>query len=467
MNRNLVKGLVCIAIPVAVLLTPVPPGLTLLAWQLLAVYLGAVLGLMLKPVPEPVVLLTALAVTALCFKQIATALSGFAETVPWLVFAAFIIGQCFVETGLGSRISYLLIGKLGRTSLGLGYVAAISDLVLAPATPSNTARTGGLIFPIFQSLAVTLDSTPGPTARRIGSYFMVLLYQISLVTATMFITAGAIHPMNLAFAKNIMNADVSWMQWAVAMFIPGILTLMIIPYLVYKIYPPEIKVVDNKAIAAKGFEKLGLMTANEKKLAFLFLLAIIGWATGTITKLDPSGIAIGFVAVSLLIGVITWHKVLECKSAWSTFIWYAGIISLANGLNKAGFFVWLGKVLAQNVNFVGMNKIGVMIGLVLMGVVVRYLFASTAAFVATFVPVLYTLGMVAELPVIPLVLLVGASSQIASLMTHYGNAVGPILFGPGYVDQATWWKIGHIVTVVALTIYVGVGLSWWKVMGLW
>jgi len=467
MSGKAIKGAICIAVPILVLLMPVPKGLALLAWQLLAVYIGAVLGIVLKPVSEPVVLLTAMAAAAVFFKQIHAALGAFGETTPWLVFTAFIIGQCFVETGLGNRIAYFLIDKFGKSSLRLGYISTLTDLILSPAIPSNTARTGGLVYPIFQSLAVTLDSRPDSNPRRIGSFLMVLMYQNSLITGTMFITAGAIMPMMIKLTNNIMHADISWMQWAIAMSIPGSLCLLVIPYLVYRIYPPEIKEVDNKAIAREGYEKIGPMSKREKILGVLFILAIIGWATGTVTQIDSTSIALAFLSLCMLTGVITWEKVLQCKSAWSTFIWYAGIISLANGLNNAKFFVWLGKVFEQNLNLEGLNALVVMAGLIFITVIVRYFFASTIAFVVTFIPVIFTMGAAAKLPAIPLLLMCAASAQIASLMTHYGNAVGTVLFGAGYVDQGTWWKIGHIVTVIGLTIYFVVGLSWWKVIGLW
>lgn len=467
MKGTMIKGLICFLVPILMLLAPVPQGLTPLAWQLLAVYSGAVFGIVLKPVPEPVVLLTAMAAAALFFNQLHAALGAFGETTPWLVFIAFIIGQCFVETGLGSRIAYFLIDKFGKSSLRLGYISTITDLILSPAIPSNTARTGGLVYPIFQSLAVTLDSRPDANARRIGSFLMVLMYQNSLITGTMFVTAGAIMPMMIKLTNNIMHADISWIQWAVAMSVPGGLCLLLIPYLVYKIYPPEIQAVDNRAIVEEGYKKLGPMSSREKILLALFVLAIAGWATGTITKIDSTAVALSLLAVSMLTKVITWEKILQCKSAWSTFIWYAGIISLANGLNNAKFFVWLGKVFAQNFNFVGVNSLAVLAGLIFISVIVRYFFASTIAFVVTFIPVLFTLGTAAQLPPLPLLLMCAASAQIASLMTHYGNAVGTVLYGAGYVGQGTWWKIGHIVTVVSLVIYFVVGSLWWKMLGLW
>ncbi|MGA2990198.1 MAG: DASS family sodium-coupled anion symporter [Candidatus Korobacteraceae bacterium] len=466
-KKNAIRGIICVLIAAVVWMCPVPQGLTPLTWHLLAIYLGAVFGVCLRPAPEPVVLLAALSVVAVCLKQLGIALSAFAESTPWLMWTAFLIGYFFNETGLGSRISYALIGKLGRSSLRLGYVAAIADVIIAPATPSNTARTGGLLFPIFQSVAFTLDSRPGSGARRIGSYLMVLMYQISLCTAAMFITAGAINALNLSFAKNILHTEVSWPLWALAMSVPGVICLALLPYLVYKLYPPEIKEVDNKKIAAEGYKRLGPMSGNEKKLVVLFVLALIGWSTSTITKLDPSAVAIAFVALAILTGIVTWDKVLACKNAWSILIWYAGIVSLANGLSKLGFFAWLGKLLGQHMQFAMGNKMIFLVAVILLGIVVRYLFASTIAFIATMVPLLYTLGAAAQLPPIPLILLVAASSQLASAQTHYSNACGPILFGAGYVPQSTWWKIGHITTYLGMTIYFIVGLAWWRLLGLW
>ncbi len=466
-KQNVIKGLICVAITLVILLIPVPAGLTPLAWKLLAIYLGAVFGICLRPAPEPVILLIALSVVAVWLKEFKIAMSAFNESTPWLMWTAFLIGYFFNETGLGSRISYYLIGKLGKSSLRLGYVAAIADLIIAPATPSNTARTGGLLFPIFQSLAVTLDSRPGPTARRLGAFLMVLMYQISLCTAAMFITAGAINALNLTFAKSILHTEVSWPLWAAAMSIPGLICLTILPYLVYKIYPPEIKEVDNKRIAAEGYKKLGPMSGKEKRLVILFVLALVGWATSTITKLDPAAVALAFVAAAILTGIVSWDKVLACKNAWSILIWYAGIVSLANGLSKLGFFTWLGKLLGQKMQFATGNKMIFLVAVVLLGIVVRYLFASTIAFIATMVPLLYTLGAAAQLPPLPLILLVAASSQLASAQTHYSNACGPILFGAGYVPQSTWWKIGHITTYLGMLIYFVVGLTWWRALGLW
>jgi DASS family divalent anion:Na+ symporter len=468
MKGKLIRAAITILVPVVIFLAPVPADLPVAAWRLFAIYIGAILGMMLRPVPEAVVLLVAIAISGIFLKNTTVVLAGFASPTAWLVFSAFMLGQAFIETGLGKRIAFLLIGtRLGRTTLGLGYVAAFTDLIISPATPSNTARTGGLVYPIFRSLAVTLGSEPGPTSRRIGGYLSLLLYQISITTAHVFLTASATNLIVTTFAKSILKVDVSWMQWSQALTPPALFILMLLPWIVYKLYPPEIKQIDNSTISERGLTEMGPATRREKTLACLFVLAIIGWATGNLTKVDATAVAIGFVAACLVTGVVSWNSLASAKGAWSILMWYGGIISLADGLAKAGFFIWLAKIISRNFSFAGYSTFTMLLILLLLSCGVRYFFASLAPFCTTFIPVLFTIGLVANVPKWPLIFLMGAASEFGCLLTHYSNAVAPVLFSPGYVGQATWWKVGHIIAFICGVIYMTLGLGYWKLLGLW
>lgn len=167
-KKSLWKLILILAIPCIIGFMPAPAGLSELAWVLFGIYLAAIVGLVIKPFPEPVVLLIAVAASMVVvgnlsggeFKTTAV-LSGYSSGTTWLVFSAFTLSAAFVTTGLGKRIAYLLIGKIGSTTLGLGYVTVFLDLVLAPATPSNTARAGGIVLPIINSVAVALRTRTG------------------------------------------------------------------------------------------------------------------------------------------------------------------------------------------------------------------------------------------------------------------------------------------------------------------
>lgn len=467
MWSKLWKLAICFAVPIVILLFPAPAGLTVAGWRLFAVYFAAIVGLILRPYNEAVVLLAAIGISGLALGNIGALLSGYANSVTWLVFSAFMISAAFISTGLGRRIAYILVSRFGRTTLGLGYVAVLTDLIISPATPSNTARTGGMVYPIFQSAAVALDSRPGPTSRRIGAYLTLVLYYTSFTTGYTFLTAMAPNALILSFAQNIFKIKVDWLLWAKAAIVPGLLTLLAIPWFVYKVFPPEIKQIDNKGLAAKGLAELGPMSVREKILALLFVLAVAGWGLGSFFKIDATAVAVAFVAGCLLTGVVSWESILSSKGAWSTLIWYGGIIGLAEALAKAKFFEWLAKLIANHANFTSLNSLVVIAILVFLSVVVRYVFASMAAYVATMVPVVFTIALVAHVPVMPLFFLVAFAAGYGGMLTHYGGALSPVLFGTGYVDQKTWWKIGAEMAVVSFLINFAVGLPYWKLIGIW
>lgn len=467
MNSRWVKIGLTLSVGAIVLCIPAPQGLTVDAWRFLALYMATIAGIMLKPFSEPVVLLFAISISSLVMKNINTVLSGYANTTTWLVFSAFMLSQAFIATGLGRRIAYILLRHFGRTTLGVGYVAAITDLVLSPATPSITARTGGLVYPIFRSLAVTLDSEPGPTARKIGAYLTLLLYFVSSITAVLFITSLATNPLVVNFARDILKLEISWFQWAKAAFLPGVIILFALPYLVYKLYPPEIKEIDNIRLADSGLAELGPMKKKEKILAVLFVLALVGWATGSITKIDATTIAIAFITSCIVTGVVGWESIAGDKSAWSTYIWYGGIIGLASGLGQYKIFAWLSKMIAANISFEGYSMLVVLSVLLFISIILRYIFVALGSFVPSIIPVLFTIGLLAKVPPMLLVMMLGASCGFGSMITHYSAASGPVLFGVGYVDQAAWWRIGTILCLFSIVVYFVIGLPYWKFLGLW
>ena len=456
-----------------------PDGLSVNAWRMFLIYAAAILGLVLKPFPEPVILLGAVAATALIFNDPKGALAGYASTTTWLVFAAFTLSAAFVNTGLGKRIAYLLIGKLGHTTLGLGYVTAFLDLAVAPATPSNTARAGGIVFPIMNSVAVALGSQPGDTAKKVGSYLMVNTYMVTKVTSFMFVTAMAPNALAGDYMKKIMDVSLDWMFWAKALVVPGFLLLLIIPLIVYLMDPPELKKVDNKKIAEDGLRELGPMSTKEKFLVALFILALLGWMMPSVLKeffgitkfmgvkiaMNATSVAVGIMALTFITGVMSWDELLKNKSGWSTLIWFGGIVGLSDVLTKMKFFSWLAVVMKSYMNF-GDNATLALWVIVFASVAVRYLFASGTAYVAAMLPVFLTVGMAAGANPMALALALAASNSYGGALTHYGGAAAPIIFVAGYNTTKSWWTIGGVVAIISVVFMMTIDVGWWELLGL-
>ncbi len=167
------RGLIVVIVGLVIWFSPVPAGVKPEAWHLLAIFVATIVGLILTPLPMGAIVILGVMMTALTgVLKIGAVLSGFANNTVWLIVAAFLIARGFIITGLGRRIAFNFIKAFGRKTLGLAYAIEASDLVIAPATPSNTARAGGILYPIVRSLCSTFDSEPGDSARKIGSYLM-------------------------------------------------------------------------------------------------------------------------------------------------------------------------------------------------------------------------------------------------------------------------------------------------------
>jgi divalent anion:Na+ symporter, DASS family len=461
-----VKMLIVIAVGICLYNVPVPQGLSPDTWHLFAIYIAAMVSLILRPFPEAIVFLSTIALCSILFKHSALFLEGYTEGVPWLIFSAFMIGAAFIKTGLGMRIGYVLIRYLGRTSLGLGYVVAFTDLLLAFVTPSNTARTGGIVFPIIRSVAKTLDSEPGPTARRIGAYLTLLAYQVSLTTGYIVITGVAPNLLVAKFANDILHVQLYWGNWFAAAVFPGMIMLLLLPYLVYKLYPPEIKVIDNKKLSADGLRELGPMSGKEKVLIGLFILAVLGWTTGNVTKIETQAVALGVMSLIMLTGILNWEDMMQQHAAWHTLIWFGGILGIMAGLVKGKFFVWAAALLKANLNVGGLDPILTLAIITIISLGIRYFFASGAAYVASMIPVFFTVGLATGVPPMPLALVLAFSHAYGCLLTHYGSGAGIVLYGSGFVPQWTFWKVGTVVVVLS-TILTFAFIPYWKWIGLW
>ena len=442
-----------------------PEGLKPQVWQLFGIYLATIVGLVLKPFPVPITVLLGVATSSILLSNTKDVLAGYSNTALWLIFAAFALSVAFGKTGLGHRIAYHLVRLFGSTTLRLGYVTAFLDLILSPATPSNTARAAGIVYPINLSIAEAVGSYPGETAKKAGAYLLQNGYFATKVTSFLFATAMAPNYLALDFITKLTGVSLNWAQWAAAMFVPGFIMLMLIPLIGYMYERPSVKDIDNKKIAADGLAELGPMKASEKGLIVIALLAITGWILPTFDiKIDATAVAIVAMIATFVCGIISWDDLLKTKAAWNTLIWFGGILGLSSALTKGKFFEWLAKYLEAHMNF-GLDPFMMLILISIISVVVRYFFASGTAYISAMLPVFLIVGINAGIdPTLLAFIMIGTNAYGGSV-THYGAAPGPIIFSAGYNNGKDWWTVGLISAVVCLVLNYVIGIPWWKITG--
>ena len=321
--KKYLSWLIPIVVGLIIWFSPTPEGLKPQAWHLFAIFAGTILGFILQPLPIGALSIISIVVASMTSTlKIEEGLSGFANSAIWLIVAAFLFSRGFIKTGLGKRIAYTLISAVGSSSLKLSYALVISDLVLSPATPSNTARAGGVIFPITRSLAAAFGSEPGSTARKIGAYLIQVIYQGNTITSAMFMTSMAGNTLVASLVAASFGLQISWGLWAIAGIVPGVVALIVMPLVLYKLYPPEMK--DTREIQQmikKELHDLGPMSMGEKVMLGVFILSLILWATGQFTHLDATTVALLGVSILMVTRVLEWKDVTEEKGGWDTLIW--------------------------------------------------------------------------------------------------------------------------------------------------
>ena len=466
MNK-LTRGACVAAIGAVLWFFPVPAGLTPQAWHLFAIFVATIAGFIIQPLPIGAI--ACMSITFAMMTQVlkpAEALSGFSNSTIWLIVSAFLFATGFIKTGLGRRIAYILIQRFGNSTLKLGYVFAVCELIFGPATPSNTARAGGIIYPIVASLSNAYNSAPGSSARRIGSYLFLTEYQMNCISSAMFMTAMTGNPLIADMASKVLNVHISWGLWAIAASVPGILSMIIIPYFLYKVYPPEIKhTPEAKELAAGELQKMGPLSKAEMMLSGIFIVALTLWATTTYTKLDATTIALFAVSLMLAVNIVAWNDVIENKGAWDTLFWMGTLIGLANFLVKFGFIAWFSK--SVSAGLVGIPTFQAFMLIIVIYMYSHYGFASMVAHIVAMYSALATLAITAGVPPYVAALSLAYISSLCGSLTHYAAGPAPIYFGAGYVDQKTWWTLGFYISIINMIIWIGIGSCWWKILGLW
>jgi L-tartrate/succinate antiporter len=473
------KALAPVVVAIVVALIPAPAGLPQHAWYYFAIFVGVIVGLMFEPLPGGAIGLIGVAFVTVFSEYVffspdqlakagfnapraalSWALSGFANTTVWLIFGAFMFALGYEKTGLGRRIALLLVRAMGRKTLTLGYAVTIADLALAPFTPSNTARSGGTIYPVIRNLPALYDSKPNdPSARRMGSYLMWVAITATCVTSSMFLTALAPNLLAAELVKKIVNIEFAWLDWFIYFAPAGILLLVLVPLLVYWIYPPEVKQgAEVPAWAAKELTKMGPLTRREIVLGVLVVIALLLWIFGG-DIMEATTAAIAVIALMLVLKVVTWDDITANKAAWNTLAWFATLVALADGLTRVGFVKWFAETVAGQLS--GVAPWMAVAALLFINFFGHYLFASVTAHVTAMIPVL--LAVASTIPGVNMhTLALGLCLQlgIMGIITPYATGPSPVYYGSGYVPAADYWRLGAIFGLIFFGAFLFIGVPW-------
>jgi DASS family divalent anion:Na+ symporter len=455
----LVKRAVPFVLAVGIWFSPVPAGLTAPAWHLFAVFVAAIVSVLLAAFP----LLTSsmLAVGAVVLTGTITpaqAYSGFANASVLLVVVAFIVAQAVVKSGLGRRISLFMVSHFGGSPLGLAFSIVLTDAAIAPAFPSNTAR-GGVIFPIVLSVAKGAGSNPeDPEGRRLGGYLMFCAMASLAVSSALWMTATSCNPIGAQIAQKA-GLEIGFGKWLLASSVPSLIAIAMLPLLVAKLFPPRVGATpDAPAAARKDLAGMGPMSRDEWITAVTFALMVAGWVFGSALNLNGTSVAFMGFGVLLVAGVLTLDDISKQGDTLATFLWLAVLFALSGQLNELGFMGYVGERLASRLG--GLSWPVLYVTLIALYVGIHYLFVSQTSQMLALFSVFLDVGMRGGVPVPLMAFGLLFASSYFSVITPQGGSQNIIFVTSGYLTQGELYKLGLFTTLAFLAVYLLIGSPW-------
>jgi DASS family divalent anion:Na+ symporter len=447
------------AIAIGIWFTPVPGGLTAPAWHLFAVFAAAIVSVLVGAFPLLTAAMIAVGTVVLTGTITpAQAFSGFANSSVLLVVIAFIVAQAVVKSGLGRRISLFMVSRFGGSSLGLAYSLVLTDAAIAPAFPSNTAR-GGVLFPIVLSVSRGAGSEPeDPEGRRLGGYLMFCAMASLAVSSALWMTATSANPVAVQIAQKF-GLEIGFGSWLLASCVPALIALGMIPLLVAKLFPPRVGATpEAPAAARKELAGMGAMSRDERITAVTFAVMVAGWVFADALKLHVTSIAFLGFGVLLVAGVLTLDDIAEQGETLATFLWLAVLFALSGQLNELGFMGYVGERLASRLG--GLSWPATYVTLVALYVGIHYLFVSQTSQVLALLGVFLDVGIRGGVPAPLMAFALLFASSYFSVITPQGGSQNVIFVGSGYLTQRELYRLGLLMTLFFLAVFLVVGTGW-------
>ena len=448
---------------------PTPEGLSLQAWHCLIIFITTIIGIIANPLPISVIaLIGSMCMVVTQTLTIADILSEFGSQIVCIVVFAFFIAKAFIKTGLGRRIAYIFISKIGHSVLGLSYGLLFTECLLAPLIPSIAARSGGIIYPIAESVIAEYAKNAKATDQELqstGAYLMNVCHHASTISSAMFLTAMAGNPLVLKLASTL-GISINWSNWALGALLPGVVCLLCLPLVLYFISKPGIRFSpDGPALACLELKKMGKMHSSECVMMLVFIALILSWMCEPLTGIDPTTTAILGILILIITGVLKWDDAISDKQAWDTMIWFSLLLALSSHLGHLGVMSWISNGIT---NLIEPSLTPYMIAAVLFIIYfyIHYFFASLTSHITVFYPIFLKLLLHYALPALPSALLLGYLSNLYGGLTHYGTSAAPIFFGAGYQTIQQWWRVGVIISTINLILWLSISSFWLPLVGL-
>ncbi|MGB5693357.1 MAG: DASS family sodium-coupled anion symporter [Flavobacteriaceae bacterium] len=449
-----IKRIITLLIGIAIWNMPIPWDLSADAWHLFTIFFTAIIGVLI----EALSIFTAsiIALVAVVLLRVLTpekAFSGFSESFILLILAAFLVAKGVIKSGLGRRIAFLLIRRFGKSTLNLGYCIVATDTLLGPAIPSNTARSG-ILYPITHALSLDTGSTPTPEGRKkTGSYLMMTAISGHTISSALWFTGMAANPVGAGLAAQF-GVNMNFGNWVFVASVPCLIALLLIPIVLYKLFPPENKYTpEAPEMARKALENMGPMSRKEWIMGITFFGMVLLWAFSPVLNINLAIVAFLGLSILILANVYTLKDIREgAGDALETYVWFAILYMMSTALNDMGFMKTLGAQIATYIS--DYNWVTVYILLTVLYVAIHYLFVSQTAHLLALYAVFLQVAVNAEVPAALMAFMLSFATNYFAVVTPQASSSNVLFAGSGFLPSREIYKQGVIITVLNTVIFL-------------
>ncbi|OHD84677.1 MAG: oxidoreductase [Sulfuricurvum sp. RIFCSPHIGHO2_02_FULL_43_9] len=439
--------------------TPPPLAMSPNVWYLFTIFITTIAAILFNLLPIIAASIIALAVSVLAgVIEPAKAYAGFSESFILLIVAAFLVSHAVHKSGLGKRLSLHIIRRFGHSTLGLGYSVIATDILIAPAFPSNTARSG-VLYPIIYGLAHDCGSKVGDnTHRRAGSYLMMTSMAGLTISSGLWLTAMAVNPIGVGIAET-MGIHITFLSWLLYALLPTIIAFIAIPWVLFKIYPPELRdTPDAPQIAKDALSAMGRISRNEWITGSVFLGMLILWSLSGMFPIDKTAVAFGGLGILMATRVFGIEDFKAQGEALSTLIWFAILFALSTQLAEQGFM----RAVAEHFTLYlsGLSWVSVYLLLIVIYVLIHYLFVSQSAHLLALFGIFLSIGVSAGVPGELMAMMLLFATNFNATITPQGSSCNAIYLSSGYIQPREIYIYGGAITLLNLMIFLIIGTPW-------
>ena len=449
-----VKRIITLVLGILIWHLPIPWDMTPDAWHLFAIFITAIIGVLLEALS--IFTASVIALVAVVLLRVLTpeqAYSGFSESFILLILAAFLVAKGVIKSGLGRRIAFLLIRRFGKSTLNLGYCIVVTDTIIGPTIPSNTARSG-IMYPITHALSLDTGSLPTPEGRkRTGTYLMMTYIAGQTISSALWLTGMAANPVGVGIAAQF-GVNMNFGNWFFVASVPCLIALVLIPWVLYKLYPPEDKhTPEAPEIASNALNEMGPMSTKEWIMGGTFFGMILLWAFSPVLDINLAIVAFLGLAILILANVYTLEDIRQGGGdALETYVWFAILYMMSTQLNDMGFMKILGAQLATYIS--DYNWVTVYIILTLLYIVIHYLFVSQTAHLLALYAVFLQVAVTAGVPAALMAFMLSFATNLFAVITPQASSSNILFVGSGFLPSKDIYKQGAVITVLNTVIFL-------------